>query len=638
MSATWKGTALRPMVFAVLLAVPSTAARAADPAPLRVVADPSPNFHGVWVDTLNNELIVTDDNAHAILVYSRTASGPALPLRAIQGLSTALDFPSSIAVDVAGNLIWTNMNDTSDRATAHTRTDSGNALPVVTIDYKDAVPLEKRGYGLSVDTVNAEVAVTFQRGPTIVVFDTAGGPLRTIKGPTTTLADPHGIFDDPINNEIVVVNEGHVFGSAPQAPSITVFARLATGDVAPLRTIQGSLTGLGAAKNLHVDTTNNEIAVTNSDSNSVTVYSRTAAGNVPPLRTIQGALTGLSSPSGVFIDTVNNEILVTNWGNHSLTVYPRTASGNVAPLRTLTNAPAGSAQVGIGNPGAMAVDTVNNEFYVTNCVSHPRIAVFNRLANGAVAPTRVIEGLATRLSRSMHGIALDLVNNEIIGPSTLEDAVVVFPRLASGNAAPLRVIQGPLTQINKAQGVAVDTVNNEIAVANEAAVPPSITIYSRTATGNVAPLRIITSTVAITKPVGIWIDAVNNEIVLDDGTTGLESILVFPRTANGPTAPLRQITGAAAGLNKVRQLVVDATNNEIIIASQGDRAVDPPVFGNLAVFDRLATGNVAPKRFLQHVATSGVRHPRSVWVDTLNNELGVGDSKFNDIRVFPRLF
>jgi 6-phosphogluconolactonase (cycloisomerase 2 family) len=637
------------MAFGVLLAVPFTLARAADPVPLRVVSDPSPNFHGIAVDTVNNEIIVTDDNGHQILVYSRTASGPALPLRSIQGTSTDLDFPSSVAIEVnaplvcpSGTCYWINMNDTSDRSAAHDRLATGNHLWDQEIDYKSLVPNEKRGYGLSVDSVNREVVVSFQRnatGGSVVVFDDQGvAALRTIAGNLTTLADPHGVFDDNVNNEIVVANEGHVYGVTPADPSIAVFSRTATGNVAPLRTIRGALTGLNQPKNLQVDTTNNEIYVANSGGNSITVYSRTAVGNVAPLRTLTGPLTGLSSPSGLFVDTVNNELLVANWGNHSLTVYSRTASGNVAPLRTLNNAPAGQAQVGIGNPGAMALDTVNNEYYVTNCVSHPRIAVFPRTANGTVAPTRVIEGLATRLSRSMHGVAVDSVNNEVLAPSTMEDAVVVFPRTASGNAAPLRVIQGSLTLINKAQGIAVDTVNNEIAVANEAAVPPSITIYSRTATGNVAPLRVITSSVAITKPVGVFIDAVNNEILVDDGTTGSESILVFPRLANGLTAPLRQIVGASTGLFKVRQLVVDNTNNEILIASQGDRAIDPPQFGNLAVFSRTATGNVAPLRFIQQVINSGVQHPRSVWVDPGNNEIGVGDSKGNNIRVFPRLF
>jgi hypothetical protein len=138
--------------------------------------------------------------------------------------------------------------------------------------------------------------------------------------------------------------------------------------------------------------------------------------------------------------------------------------------------------------------------------------------------------------------------------------------------------------------------------------------------------------------VGVWIDVVNNEILLADGTTASEQVLVFPRTATGLTTPLRVITGDATMLTKVRQLTVDNTNNEIIVASQGERSIDPPELGDVAVFDRLATGNVPPKRFIQQVVNSGVQHPRSVWVDAVNNEIGVGDSKGNDVRVFPRLF
>ncbi len=612
-------------------------ALAADPIPLRVVSDPSPNFHSVWVDALNDELFVTDDNNHALLVYSRTASGAVLPLRAIQGLATGLDFPSSTVVDAMNDEVWATMNDTSDRATVYARNDVGNAAPRRTLDFRST--LERRGYAASVDAVNDEVVVSFQRGPSIVVFDRVRGvPLRTIKGPTTTLADPHGIFIDTVNGEIVTANEGHVFGEAPHDPSIAVFAKLANGDVAPLRTIKGPLTGLSAPKNLFVDTTNDEIAVANgSDTDSITVYSRTDAGDVPPLRTIQGPLTGLSNPAGVFIDAIHDEIVVANWGNHSITVYPRLATRNVAPVRTITGAPPGSAQVGIGNPGALAIDTLNDEFAVTNCVSHPRIAFFDRLANGQVGPARVIEGKNTRLSRSMHGIAIDAVNDEVLVPSTMEDAVLVFSRFASGNVAALRVIQGPLTQIRTAQGLDVDTVHNEIAVVNEAT--RTITIYDRLAAGDVAPLRIISdATGSMTRPVGVSIDAVNDEIVLTDDRTGGEAVQVYPRLADGPTTPLRQIRGPSTLLDRVRQVTVDTINSEIIVASQGDRAVNPPVFGAVVVFDRLANGDASPKRFIRHAAKSGVRHPRSVWVDTVHNEIGEGDSKANDVRVFQRSF
>ncbi len=566
-------------------------ARAADPVPLRVVSDPNPNFHSVWVDTLNNELFVTDDNNHAIRAYSRSACGAALPLRVIQGLATGLDFPSSTVVDVMNNEVWATMNDTSDRATVYGRTDVGNATPLRTLEFR-ATP-ERRGYAMSVDADSNEVAVSFQRGPSIVVFDRVTAvPLRTIKGPRTTLADPHGIFIDTVNREIVAVNEGHLFGAAPQDPSITVFEKLADGDVAPVRTIQGPLTGLSAPKNLFVDTTNGEIAVANgSDSDSITIYSRTDADDVPPRRIIQGALTGLNNPSGVFIDTENDEIVVANWGNRSITVYPRLGTGNLAPIRVITGAPPGSAQVGIGNPGAVAIDIDNDEFAVTN----------------------------------------------FFVPSTMEHAVLVFSRLASGNVAPLRVIQGPRTQIRTAQGLDVDLVNNEIAVVNEGS--RTITIYDRLAAGDAAPLRIISdATGSMTRPVGVSIDPVNDEIVLTDDRTGAEAVQVYLRTADGPTTPLRQIRGSLTLLDRVRQVTVDTANDEIIVASQGNRAVDPPVFGAVVVFDRLANGNVPPKRFIRQVENSGVRHPRSVWVDAVNDEIGEGDSKANDVRVFSRLF
>jgi len=63
-----------------------------------------------------------------------------------------------------------------------------------------------------------------------------------------------------------------------------------------------------------VDTANNELLVVNQVTNSVTVYARTASGNVAPLRTLSGAATGLSNPIGLAVDTVNNELAVGNFG------------------------------------------------------------------------------------------------------------------------------------------------------------------------------------------------------------------------------------------------------------------------------------------------------------------------------------
>jgi hypothetical protein len=52
-----------------------------------------------------------------------------------------------------------------------------------------------------------------------------------------------------------------------------------------------------------VDTLNNEIVVANFFSDAITVYARTANGNVAPLRTIQGPATELSGSVDVAVST-----------------------------------------------------------------------------------------------------------------------------------------------------------------------------------------------------------------------------------------------------------------------------------------------------------------------------------------------
>ena len=144
--------------------------------------------------------------------------------------------------------------------------------------------------------------------------------------------------------------------------SITVYARTANGNVAPLRTISGGATELNDPVGLAVDTVNNEVVVANFSGHSITVYGRTAGGNVAPLRTISGAATGLNFPFGLAVDTVNNEVVVVNSrGNFSITVYSRTASGDVPPLRTISG-----GATGLNFPEGLGLDTVNDELLVAN--------------------------------------------------------------------------------------------------------------------------------------------------------------------------------------------------------------------------------------------------------------------------------
>jgi hypothetical protein len=66
--------------------------------------------------------------------------------------------------------------------------------------------------------------------------------------------------------------------------------------------LQGAATGLSSPSGVVADVANSELLVTNVN-NSVTVYARTAGGNTAPLRTLQGAATGLNNP--VFLAVTN---------------------------------------------------------------------------------------------------------------------------------------------------------------------------------------------------------------------------------------------------------------------------------------------------------------------------------------------
>ena len=107
-----------------------------------------------------------------------------------------------------------------------------------------------------------------------------------------------------------------------------------SGDIAPIRIIQGPLTRLNWPSEMSIDVDHQELYVTNPVTNEILVFRATDSGNVAPIRTLKGSKTFLNIPNGVFVDTKNDELLIANYGNHSATVYPRTVSGDVAPILT----------------------------------------------------------------------------------------------------------------------------------------------------------------------------------------------------------------------------------------------------------------------------------------------------------------
>jgi len=361
--------------------------------PARVVADPYPTLHSVVVDSERNRVFMSDPNRHALWSYDRLAASKGReqiePLTGVRGPATGMMFIAAITLDRDEQEIYTVDNDIGDRMMVFPYDAAGNVKP------KRVLDVPHQAWGLSISPERNELAVSVESSRQIVIYRKGAEgreqPLRTVRGPKTGLGDPHGVFLDGRNNEIIVANHGNQGGRQPAAgdaparqrgtrvsepqpivggrfdePSITVYNADAKGDVAPIRRIQGEKTGLNWPMAIDVDRNRNEIAVANNGDSSIRVFRRTDAGDVAPVRVIKGPATRITGPMGVAYDLKNNEIWVANYGDHTALVFSNTASGNVAPKRILRNAPAGSPTVGFGNPGAVAYDSKRDEILVPN--------------------------------------------------------------------------------------------------------------------------------------------------------------------------------------------------------------------------------------------------------------------------------
>ncbi|HMD35298.1 MAG TPA: hypothetical protein VKH42_10035 [Vicinamibacterales bacterium] len=189
-----------------------------------------------------------------------------------------------------------------------------------------------------------------------------------------------------------------------------------------------------------------------------------------------------------------------------------------------------------------------------------------------MAPKRVIEGQATNLSRTMHGIAYDAIHDEIVIPVALSGAVLVFKADASGEVPPLRAIQGTRTRLVRPHTVAVDPVNNEILTADPSM--RAIAVFDRMANGNVAAKRVISGPrTGLLDIVGLDVDPIRNVIVAASrkGNGEKVGLFVFDRLANGDVEPKQFIGGPNSKLAHFRQVTIDPGTGNIFLAQQNTR-------------------------------------------------------------------
>ena len=495
----------------------------------------------------------------------------------------------------------------------------------------DGAPLRSFGWNtglqnagaLSVDEVNHEViAVTVPYGTAqarIAVFSTGTAdviPLRTFDDywHSFTLRD---ILVDPINNEIYLASENHLY----------VYSRTATGAARPKRSIP--ITGVCA---ISLDLKDSELFAASCDATTISVFNRTDSGtSVLPIRTISPQLTGTNyvhAGSGMSYDAVNDALILLLSGpsasNGSVAEFARMPGGATNPLRPPLGGP---SLTGLTSVMGLAVDASAGLLFVgaTDAKAVDSIRQFPLTASGDVAPTKVIAGLTTSLYGSFYGhggLAIDLVSHEVWKVNSFNRGLASFHESDMGDVAPVHSLSGSSSGLFRPTFLLADRTTGTMLVINQGQ-SVNVATYPLTADGAaVTPLHVLggaatTLVNGADSVYGAALDPAHREVWLYQATT--ETLAAFSLPADGDQPPARAIAGEMTTLLSINQfpanvLAYDARASELLVANIGR--------GSVLTFPQTASGNIAPARHLDGFDA----YFSTVAVDTVNNELLVADS------------
>jgi DNA-binding beta-propeller fold protein YncE len=193
-------------------------------------------------------------------------------------------------------------------------------------------------------------------------------------------------------------------------------------------------------------------------------------------------------------------------------------------------------RTGLGDPHGIALDTRNDLIFVSNFGSTNTMR-------------RDVAGGAGEYGREGVGKEHWPLDRDHAVPGSgrnMPPSITVYSKKASGDTAPLRVIRGPRTQLNWPAGMTVDSDRGELFVAND--MGDSVLVFSTSANGDAAPIRVLKGPKTLIRyPNGVTLDLVNNELWV--ANFGNHTATVYRRDASGDTPPLRVIRSGPLNAN-----------------------------------------------------------------------------------------
>jgi DNA-binding beta-propeller fold protein YncE len=373
--------------------------------PVRTISDPNPVFRAVAVDGEHGEVFMANDKESAgtsILVYNtdfQPTNRIMEPKRRIAGPNSQVGMVCGLTLSPQHGELYAVSGETGT-VNVYPLDANGNTGPARRLN--GIIP--RAGAGVYLDAQNDELFITTQHVNRISVyprnFEENQEPLRYIQGPDTGLADPHGIFVDSTTNEIFVSNHGNYHAVVP-----------GEGERRGPDSLNRTALGYGEPGRVYplAPSTGKFLLP------AISVHSRTASGDAPPIRMIQGPHTQLSLPDGIFRDPDSGEIIVANTGGDSILFFPKDANGDVVPDRVLKG-PATK----IKGPAGVSIDPTRHELWVASWDNHVA-GVFPLNANGNMAPLRVIRTSTDDAPQASMGrigqVAYDPKRKEILAPN-----------------------------------------------------------------------------------------------------------------------------------------------------------------------------------------------------------------------------
>jgi hypothetical protein len=344
-------------------------------------------------------------------------------------------------------------------------------------------------------------------------------------------------------------------------------------------------------------------------------------GNRPPVRMVRDPYATFSA---VTVDSTRNEIILQDENLFQIMTYDRTA--NTPPSATMTEpkrilaGPATKLEFNCG----LYVDPKTGDIYSVANDTVDTMVVFSRDQKGDVPPAREL-----KTPHRTFGIAVDEHAEELFLTVQTPSAVMVYRKMAKGNEPPIRIIEGDHTRLEDPHGIAIDTKNKLMFVANHGSVaysqegknftrypaegggwhipnenerrkfmtpgsgkfmPPSITVYPLGAVGDVAPLRIISGPATqLDWPSQMYFDEEHGELFVANDVG--DSVLVFRTNDSGNAAPTRVIKGPNTGIKNPTGIFLDIEHQELVVANMGNHSA--------TVYSRTAEGDTPPLRTIR---------------------------------------